>query len=80
MIFRLMKSLGVTDAARVAKVGDTLADLEEGINAGCGLVIGVTSGSHSRMQLQLLAPAHIVESVSRLPALLLSAPRADPGG
>ena len=38
-----MQRLGVLDAARVAKVGDTSVDLQEGKNAGCGLVIGVTN-------------------------------------
>src|SRR5262249_44840152 len=52
MIHRLMGRLGVSDARKVAKVGDTRADLEEGTNAGCGLVVGVTSGSYSREQLQ----------------------------
>ena len=42
MIRELMRRRGVAEAARVAKVGDTPADLEEGTNAGCGLVIGVT--------------------------------------
>src|SRR5262249_27787875 len=45
MIRLLMARLGIKDPRRVAKVGDTKADLEEGANAGCGLVIGVTSGS-----------------------------------
>ena len=48
MIRHLMTRLGVLDPCRVAKVGDTKADLEEGANAGCGLVIGVTTGSYPR--------------------------------
>ena len=49
--------LGISDPRRVAKVGDTPADLEEGTNAGCGLVIGVTSGTFTREQLHGM-PAH----------------------
>lgn len=33
------------DVRRVAKVGDSARDMEEGRNAGCGLVIGVLSGA-----------------------------------
>jgi phosphonatase-like hydrolase len=71
MIRYLMARLGITDPRRVAKVGDTRADLEEGSNAGCGLVIGVTTGSYSREQLQACPHSHIVESVAEVPALLL---------
>jgi phosphoglycolate phosphatase-like HAD superfamily hydrolase len=66
-----MARLGVRDALKVAKVGDTKADLEEGTNAGCGLVIGVTTGSCSRQQLQAWPHTHILESVAEVPALLL---------
>ena len=45
MIRLLMARLGIEDPRRVAKVGDTKVDLEEGANAGCGLVIGVTTGA-----------------------------------
>jgi phosphonatase-like hydrolase len=72
MIHHLMKRLGVHDPSRVAKVGDTRADLEEGTNAGCALVIGVTSGSYSREQLQACPHTHILESVAEVPALLLA--------
>jgi phosphonatase-like hydrolase len=73
MIQHLMKRLGIHDARRVAKVGDTRADLEEGTNAGCGLVIGVTTGSFSRQQLEACPHSHIVASVVDVPALLLRA-------
>jgi phosphonatase-like hydrolase len=71
MIRYLMTRLGIQDPRRVAKVGDTRADLEEGANAGCGLVIGVTTGSFSRGQLQAYPHSYIVGSVAEVPALLL---------
>jgi phosphonatase-like hydrolase len=71
MIRHLMTRLGIADARRVAKVGDTKADLEEGTNAGCALVIGVITGSFTREQLQACPHTHIVESVVDVPALLL---------
>lgn len=70
MIRHLMRRLGISDARRVAKVGDTKADLEEGTNAGCALVIGVTTGSLTREQLQACPHTHILESIVELPALL----------
>lgn len=73
MIFNLMDRLGVRDPRRVAKVGDTPADLEEGRNAGCVLVIGVTGGTHSREELSRHPHTHLIGTISELPALLLGA-------
>jgi len=73
MIARLMKELGVEQASDVAKVGDAPADLQEGTNAGCGLVIGVTWGSHSRSQLERHPHTHIVDAVEELSSVLANA-------
>jgi phosphoglycolate phosphatase-like HAD superfamily hydrolase len=62
-----MSLTGVTEAAAVAKVGDTPADLLEGQAAGCGRVIGITSGSHTREALALYPHTHLVD---RLPEIL----------
>lgn len=70
MIQHLMARFGITDASRVVKVGDTKADLEEGTNAGCGWVIGVTTGAYTRQQLEAYPHTHIVETVASVPALL----------
>ncbi len=70
MIYRAMRELGIVDASRVAKVGDTPADLEEGTRAGCGLVIGVTGGSHTEEQLRPFAHTHLVASINDVPAIL----------
>jgi phosphonatase-like hydrolase len=69
MIRRLMLKLGVDDSRRVAKVGDTPADLLEGKNAGCGLVVGVTQGSCAREQLERYPHDHLIGSVAELPEL-----------
>lgn len=71
MIRHLMARLGVTDNARVAKVGDTPSDLEEGTNAGCSYVIGVTGGTHSRAQLEPYPHTHLIGTVAEIPKLLL---------
>jgi len=70
MIQRLMLKLGVTDPRRIAKVGDTPADLLEGKNAGCGLVVGVTQGSCAREQLEKFPHDHLIGTVAELPELL----------
>jgi phosphonatase-like hydrolase len=70
MIFHLMKLLGVTESAAVAKVGDTPADLAEGTAAGCGLVVGVTEGTHTRDQLACHPHTHLIANVNELPDLL----------
>lgn len=44
MIFRNMEALGVTSVKHAVKVGDTISDIKEGINAGM-VSIGVIEGS-----------------------------------
>src|SRR5262249_61886236 len=52
LIHHLMSRAQVTNPAEVAKIGDTPSDLEEGLAAGCGLVVGVAYGTHSRAELE----------------------------
>ncbi len=73
MIRALMTRLGVTDPRAVAKVGDTAVDMDEGTAAGCGLVIGVTTGSFTREQLAARPHTHVVQSVAAVPPLILAA-------
>jgi phosphonatase-like hydrolase len=70
LIFEAMRRTGVTDPANVAKVGDTPSDLQEGIAAGCGWVVGVTNGSHTREQLLPHAHTHLIRCLAELPAAL----------
>jgi phosphonatase-like hydrolase len=73
LVFRAMELTGVVDAKAVAKVGDTPADLREGTDAGCGLVIGVTEGSHRLHELEGHPHTHLIRNVGELPALVESA-------
>ncbi len=70
MIQALMERIGIADPARVAKVGDTAADLIEGQNAGCGLIVGVTGGSQSQEHLQGHPHSYLIDSVAEFPGLL----------
>lgn len=45
MIFRNMENLGVYDVGEVLKVGDTIADVKEGINAGVWTAAVICSGN-----------------------------------
>lgn len=47
MIHHLMEQCEIPSVKNVAKVGDTVNDMKEGINAGCKLNIGVLSGADS---------------------------------
>jgi phosphonatase-like hydrolase len=70
MIEKIMRELGVGDPRRVAKVGDTPSDLEEGTAARCGMIVGVTGGSHTAEQLRPFPHTHLIGTVAELPALL----------
>ena len=51
MVIDAMKVLSITDPSSVLKIGDTVADIEEGKNAGVK-TIGVTTGTQSREKLE----------------------------
>lgn len=70
MIQRAMKHLGVEDPKKVAKVGDTLSDIEEGKNAGCGLVVAMATGAVPLGNLIAAKPDHVIESLPKLLPLL----------
>tara|TARA_X000000950_G_scaffold43809_1_gene49284 strand:+ start:8026 stop:8736 length:711 start_codon:yes stop_codon:yes gene_type:complete len=59
MIHRLMEDNLIMSANSVAKIGDTQTDMLEGVNAKCGLVIGVLSG-HEKKDNLLGAGADVV--------------------
>lgn len=66
MIHILMRQLGLSNSKRIAKVGDTPSDIAEGKAAGCGWVIAVTYGTHSRAELEIEKPTHLADSTSQL--------------
>lgn len=70
MIVIAMKKLGVTNPAKVLKAGDSIIDIQEGKNAKCGLTIGVTTGAHTREQLQSANPDYVLDSLYELAQIL----------
>jgi phosphonatase-like hydrolase len=70
LVFHAMEATGVTDVRRVLTAGDTPNDLGAGMNAGAGFVVGVTTGSFTRSQLEAEPHTHILDSVADVPVLL----------
>lgn len=66
MILHAMKLCSVTDARQVLKVGDSIIDIEEGKNAGCGITVGITTGAHTHDQLASAKPDYIINNLSEL--------------
>lgn len=70
LVFHAMEATGIRDVRRVLTAGDTPNDLSAGMNAGAGFVVGVTTGSFTRSQLEAEPHTHILDSVAALPTLL----------
>lgn len=70
MIQRAMAAMNIADPKRVMKVGDTAADMREGVAAGAGSIVGVLSGTGSRAELEETGATHIIQDVSQLPRLV----------
>lgn len=70
MIFSLMKQAGIEDPQMVAKVGDTEVDINEGKNAGCKYVIGISTGSFSKAELKTYRPTHIIANLGEVLSIL----------
>ena len=65
-----MEKFDINEAANVIKVGDSTIDIEEGKNAGCKLSIGITTGAHTREQLEMVRPDYIIDDLLELLPLL----------
>lgn len=66
MIQKIMQELNIDSAEKVAKVGDTEVDINEGFNTGCKYVIGVTTGAFTREELEPYKPTHIIDSLAEV--------------
>ncbi len=66
LIYKVMELTGVTDAKLIAKVGDTASDLHEGTSAGCGFVVGITSGAFTREQLENEPHTHLIDHIPEI--------------
>lgn len=66
MILLAMKKCNITDPLEVLKVGDSTIDIEEGRNAGCRFNIGITTGAHTKEQLETVNPEFILDNLLEL--------------
>ncbi|MBL0023607.1 MAG: HAD-IA family hydrolase [Saprospiraceae bacterium] len=69
MIFDMMLKLDITDKAKVLKVGDTVADIEEGQNANV-LTAVILSGTQPEEWLLKAKPDFVLRSLSELKNIL----------
>ncbi len=79
MIFRAMQLTSVAHPGAVAKVGDTASDLLEGQAAGCGLVIGVTSGAFTEAELRPHPHTHLIGQASEVLPILAAHKSSETG-
>ncbi len=70
MIFRAMEATGIESVSEVLVAGDTVVDLEAGMNAGAAMVVGVTTGKLGFASLGAVPHTHLLSSVAEVPALL----------
>nr|WP_295931423.1 HAD-IA family hydrolase [uncultured Dyadobacter sp.] len=70
MIRKIMAALGIASGDVIAKVGDTEVDINEGINAGCKYVIGVTTGAFTREELLPYKPTHVIDNIAEVIGIL----------
>jgi len=71
-IQKAMYRLGVKDPKTVITLGDTPADIEAGINAGCLFSFGVTNGTHTKEQLAQYPHDGLLSSLSELKDRIIS--------
>ncbi|MEC8475493.1 MAG: HAD-IA family hydrolase, partial [Planctomycetota bacterium] len=70
MIHHAMRLTGIEDPSKVAKVGDSQIDIDEGKNASCGLTVGVTTGAQTREQLESVQPSCVIDNLKELLSIL----------
>ena len=70
MIFVAMEKCGISNEKEVAKVGDSIVDIEEGKSAKCGLTLGVTTGAQTSEQLNTADPDFIIDSLLELKEII----------
>ncbi len=70
MIHLAAQTLGVSDPAAVAVVGDTPSDIQAGRAADASIVAGVLTGAGSRAELEAAGATHVLDRIDQLTALL----------
>jgi phosphonatase-like hydrolase len=71
MIHLAMKKFNISSPEKVLKAGDSVIDIEEGKNAGCGLTIAVLSGAQDKAELEKSNPDFIFNTISEAEEILI---------
>jgi len=69
LVLTALLRTGASSVASVVVVGDTASDVLSGRAAGAGLVVGVTTGAHTREQLLVAGADVVLDSVRELAGL-----------
>lgn len=67
LIQKAMEATGIDIVDRVASIGDTVSDLQAGVNAGVHWNFAVLTGAHNKKRLAEVDGAVILDSVAQLP-------------
>lgn len=72
MIRKAMEYFDMSEPKCVAKVGDTPADMQEGINAGCGMCIGMVSRADAarKRELEQAGADEVIDSLGLIPGII----------
>jgi len=70
MIYAAAIKMQVYPMKAIVKVGDTVSDIQEGLNAGCWTVGVAATGNSTREVLQEAGAHYVVDSVADLPMIL----------
>jgi len=69
MIFDMMNRLGIINRLSMIKVGDTIADIQEGKNAGV-YTVALLSGTQKRSDIENAKPDFVINSLTEVKAIL----------
>ena len=70
MILLAKEKFNISDTRQIAKIGDSIVDIEEGQQANCGLNIGITTGAQTREQLLSANPDFVIDSLAALRSII----------
>ncbi|MCE7996068.1 MAG: HAD-IA family hydrolase [Roseivirga sp.] len=70
MIQKMVDHFELGNADKVIKVGDTRSDIEEGHNAGCCAVVGISSDMYSCQDLLDMGATHAIDELDELKEII----------
>jgi len=65
-----LMTLRTASVRSMAVVGDAVSDMQSGVRAGAGMIVGVLSGAHDESRLRAAGATHVLRDITGLPALV----------